>query len=189
LVVVGFSLGGNQVLKMVGEWGKDAVNVRRVMAVAPPIDLLACARNIARPSRFAYNRWLVRTLVREARRRAKWVPALAAIDWSRPPKKLFEFDDRVTAPVNGFSGAEHYYAESSSAQWLDKIRCPTFILADRNDPVVPASVFAHLPASDYVSLHMTRCGGHVGYVGRKSTDPDRYWLEWRVVDFVLGPQA
>jgi predicted alpha/beta-fold hydrolase len=189
LVVVGFSLGANQVLKMLGEWGNSAPScLLRAMAVAPPIDLLACAKNIARPSRFAYNRWFVRSLVRDARRRAAWVPALADIDWTRPPKTLYEFDDRVTAPVNGFSGAEHYYTCSSSSTWLQKIQRPTLILAARDDPIVPGTIFQNLVLGDQVALHMTKHGGHVGYIGRRGLDPDRNWLEWRVVECVIGLQ-
>jgi predicted alpha/beta-fold hydrolase len=190
LVVVGFSLGANQVLKLLGEWGDSAPpRLSRAMAVAPPIDLLACARNISRPSRFVYNWWFVRALVRDARRRAAWVPALANIDWTRPPRKLYEFDDRITAPVNGFSGAEHYYARSSSLASLQRIRRPTLILAARDDPLVPAQIFQQRILSDQVVLHMTEQGGHVGYIGRRNSDPDRYWLDWRVVEFILGRGA
>ena len=187
LVVIGFSLGANQVLKLLGEWGScPPPCFLRALAVAPPIDLLACARNIERPSRFIYNRWFVRTLVRDARRRSAWVPALADIDWTRPPKRLYEFDDRVTAPVNGFSGAEHYYACSSSSASLQQIRCPALILAAQDDPIVPAEIFQNPVLSDQVELHITRRGGHVGYIGRRSSDPDRKWLEWRVIEFVVG---
>jgi predicted alpha/beta-fold hydrolase len=71
---------------------------------------------------------------------------------------------------------------------LSAIRCPTFILAAKDDPIVPASVFENVTASDEVVVHMTRYGGHVGYLGRRSSDPDRNWLEWRVLDFVLGTE-
>jgi predicted alpha/beta-fold hydrolase len=189
LVVVGFSLGANQVLKMLGEWTNSAPSrLLRAMAIAPPIDPLACAQNIAKPSRLAYNRWFVRSLVRDARRRAAWVPALADIDWTRPPRSLYEFDDRVTAPLNGFAGAEHYYASSGSSTRLQKICRPTLILASQDDPIVPATIFQNLVLSDQVALHVTRHGGHVGYIGRRESDPDRNWLEWRVVEFVIGPR-
>ena len=113
--------------------------------------------------------------------------ALADIDWTRPPRKLRDFDDQVTAPLNGFSGAEHYYACSSSSAWLGKIRRPTLILAAQDDPIVPSAIFQNLVLSDQVALNMTRHGGHVGYIGRRRSDPDQNWLEWRVVEFVIGP--
>jgi predicted alpha/beta-fold hydrolase len=186
VVVVGFSLGANQLLKLLGEWGsRPPPHLLRAMAVAPPIDLSACARSIERPSRFAYRRWFLRALIRDARRRSVWVPALADIDWTQPPRRLYDFDDRVTAPVNGFTGADHYYACSSSSASLQKIRCPTLIVAAQDDPLVPAEIFESPVLSDHVVLHVTRHGGHLGYIGRRNSDPDRNWLDWRVVEFVL----
>ncbi len=185
LVVVGFSLGANQVLKMLGEWGDDAPPwLLRAMAVAPPIDLAACARNIGRHSRRMYNRWFVRTLVRDARQRAAYSADLASIDWSRPPESLYQFDNQVTAPVNGFTGADQYYASSSAAPLLGNIQRPTLILAAQDDPIVPAAIFQHASTGPQVLVHMTKHGGHTGYFGRRSADPDRNWLEWRVVEFV-----
>jgi predicted alpha/beta-fold hydrolase len=186
LVVVGFSLGANQVLKMLGEWGDDPPpRLLRAMAVAPPIDLAACARNIERHSRRMYNRWFVRMLVRDARQRSAYSADLAAIDWSRPPESLYQFDNQVTAPVNGFTDADQYYARSSAAPLLGSIRRPTLILAAQDDPIVPAAIFQNVSTGPHVLVHMTKHGGHAGYVGRRSADPDRYWLEWRVVDFVV----
>jgi predicted alpha/beta-fold hydrolase len=189
IVLSGFSLGANQVLKLLGEWGKGAPSsLLRALAIAPPIDLQTCSRNLARLSRYPYNRWFVRSLVRDARRRAAWVPALDALDWQRPPRSLYEFDDLVTAPINDFSGADQYYAHSSSLPWLEQIRRPTMILAAQDDPIVPATIFHDLNASNRVALHMTKRGGHLGYIGRRGPDPDRNWLEWRVVEFVMGPR-
>jgi predicted alpha/beta-fold hydrolase len=94
LTVVGFSLGGNQVLKLLGEWGSETpAYVVRAMAVAPPIDLKACTRNIERTSRFVYNWSFVKSLVRDIRRRRGSLP----VELSPPPRTVFEFDDRVTA--------------------------------------------------------------------------------------------
>lgn len=187
LVIVGFSLGGNLVLKLLGEWGGTAPpQVLRAMAVAPPIDLLTCSRNMDRQRMKLYNRWFVRSLVHQTHLRRELVPELSQLNWANPPRTLFEFDDRVTAPLSGFSGAPDYYMRSSSIGQLVEIRVPTLILAAADDPIIPVQMFDSLPSSPTTLLHITRHGGHVGFYGRSGADPDRFWLDWRVVDFVTA---
>jgi predicted alpha/beta-fold hydrolase len=187
LVVAGFSLGGNIVLKMLGELGATGTrHLVRAMAVAPPIDMLACSQNIERRSMFLYNRWFVRNLLRETELRREFNRELSQIDLSRLPRTLFEFDDRVTAPLSGFSGAREYYARSSSAPLLRQIGIPTLVLTAADDPIVPAKMFTAAERSPQVALHVTRRGGHVAYFGRSRTDPDHFWLDWRVVEFVTA---
>lgn len=185
LVVVGFSLGGNLVLKALGEWGTNAPShVIRAMAVAPPIDLLACSQNMERRRRALYNRWFVRSLVQQTYQRRDIVPELSQMDWSRPPRTLFEFDDRVTAPLSGFANAHEYYERSSAVSLLGAIHTPTVIIAAADDPIVPVHIFEQARNSQYLMVHISRHGGHVGFFGRAGADPDRYWLDWRVADFV-----
>jgi predicted alpha/beta-fold hydrolase len=187
LVLVGFSLGANLVLKLLGEWSDNVPPcVARAMAVAPPIDLHACARNIERARHTLYNRWFVRALMRDVARRREFVPSLRELDLARPPRKLREFDDRITAPLSGFAGAREYYTRSSSRRVLHRIRVPTLILAARDDPIVPCGAFDSLPHSPHLTVHITRHGGHLGFFARKGTDADRRWMDWRVVDFVTA---
>jgi uncharacterized protein len=185
LALIGFSLGANLLLKMLGEWGTSPLAVPvRALAVAPPIDLQACSDNIQRWQRLLYNRFFVRALLRQTRERKTHDSQLAALSLEPPPRTLFQFDDRVTAPLSGFAGAAEYYARSSAAALLQHIRLPTTLLVSADDPVVPAAMFSQVADSDYVRLHTTRRGGHVGYIGRSGVDADRYWLDWRVVEFV-----
>ena len=187
VAVVGFSLGGNQVLKMLGEWGAEAPDqVLRAMAVAPPIDLLECSRNIERPSCFFYNRWFLRWLIQNTRHRNNVVQDGAPADLSPAPTTLFEFDERVTAPLSGFRGAADYYAQTSSAAVLENIHTPTSILAAADDPIVPGKIFRSIPASPRLSLLMPRHGGHVAFLSGANGDSDGYWLDWRVVQFVTA---
>ncbi len=186
IVLAGFSLGANIVLKFLAEYREETRrHIVRALAVAPPIDLMACALHLEQWPRWAYNRWFVRALMRELRRRRATLPETLAFDWARPPRSLREFDDRVTAPWSGFRDVEDYYSRSSAKPLLAGLETPTTILAAEDDPVVPAAIFDHVALPPQVTVHRTAHGGHVGYFGVPGRDPDGYWLDWRVVDFVL----
>jgi uncharacterized protein len=188
LVLIGFSLGGNIVLKLLGEWNSLARGlVDRALAVAPPVDLAACARNIQRPAMYLYNRWFVRLLLDAARRRASIDPAVAERLQGLPPRTLYEFDDRVTAPLSGFSGAEEYYARCSAAPRVPEISVPSLILSAADDPLIPPSILSPLSSHPPLSLQLTRHGGHVGFFSRPDGAGDPYWLDRRVLQFVLHP--
>jgi len=184
IAIAGVSLGGNILLKWLGEVGVAAhPQVDRALAVAPPIDLLACCQLIQRLRSRLYDRAFVRTLMRQvAERREHWT-SLATLDLRQPPRSLFEFDNRVTAPLSGFRDAEHYYAMASAASRLATIAVPTLILAAADDPLVPPGMLESAPRSEFVTLRITAHGGHVGYIGRRGVDPDRHWLDWRIVDW------
>jgi uncharacterized protein len=189
LTLVGFSLGGNIVLKLLGELGDQAAPlIDRAMAVAPPVDLAECARNIQRPGMYLYNRWFVRSLLDTARRRALFDPDVDARLRGAPPRTLYEFDDRVTAPLSGFSGADEYYAKCSSAPHLGKIAIPSLILSAADDPLIPPTIFQQVALPTPVFLHITRYGGHVGFFGRPEADRDEFWLDQRVMEFVIRPE-
>jgi hypothetical protein len=101
------------------------------------------------------------------------------------PRRLREFDDLYTAPLSGFSGVREYYSRASSAPYLASIRVPTLIITAEDDPVVPVSMFERHPVSSATTLHVTHYGGHLGYVGVAGVDPDRRWLDWRIVEWVM----
>ncbi|MBW3598222.1 MAG: alpha/beta fold hydrolase [Planctomycetes bacterium] len=187
IVVVGFSLGGNMVLKMAGEMGASApVPLQAVIAAAPPIDLAATCRNLACGWNALYDRAFVRALTRHVRERRRLLPDAPHVEFSRPPRGVYEFDDLVTAPLSGFAGADDYYTRASSGPLLKDIRTPTLILAAADDPLVPAAIFDAWPRSPAVELHLTDHGGHLGYIGVSGVDPDRRWLEWRLVEQIEG---
>jgi uncharacterized protein len=183
LFVVGFSLGGNMVLKMAGEMGPSAPErLEGVIAVAPPIDLAATCRNLACGWNSLYDRAFVRGLMRHLRTRRRLLPEARHIELPRPPRGIYEFDELVTAPLSGFTGADDYYARSSSGLFLERIHTPTLIIAAADDPLVPAMLFDDCPRSAAVEVHITEHGGHVGYLGAGGGDPDRRWLDWRLVE-------
>lgn len=185
LRLVGFSLGGNLLLKTLGEWNQQApAEVTGALAVAAPIDLIACSRNIERPQMFLYNRFFVRTLMREIARRRSFIPELAELDLRRPPRTLYQFDDRVTAPLSGFRDAAEYYAKCSSARLLSAIEVPTTIVAAADDPIVPVRVFREVARGKAVGLELVPGGGHMGFFARRRTPQcDGYWLDQRVLAF------
>lgn len=184
LGLTGVSLGGNVLLKWLGEAGESAhPQVDRALAVSPPIDLMHCCQLIQRPKSRLYDRAFVRDLMKLVERRRPHWPELAQVDLRRAPRSLLEFDNRVTAPLSGFRDAEHYYTTASAGPKLATIAVPTLILTAADDPLVPAEIFAAAPRSEFVKLHVTQHGGHIGFIGRSGVDADRRWLDWRFVDW------
>ena len=185
IAAVGFSLGGNLLLKLLGEVGnRFPVGLDSALAIAPPIDLTFCSRNIERRERSFYNQAFIRSLMRQVRLRRRLVPAIAKIPLHPRPRTQFEFDDRFTAPLSGFASAEEYYARSSATPLLPHIQLPTRIITAADDPLVPCEIFDAVRLSPTTQLVVTKHGGHLGYIGGASGDPDRRWLDWLVIDWV-----
>jgi len=185
--LVGFSLGANITLKLLGELGdRPCGNLDSAMAVCPPTDLAACSRQISRLSNRPYDRYFVRLLCQQLAHPASGLgEAAGAILSRRRPGTLWDFDNEFTAVVCGFSDADNYYRLASSAPWIPKIRIPTLILASRDDPMIPSGALESVHAPAAVRIHLSERGGHLGFVGRAGVDPDRRWMDWRVVDWVL----
>lgn len=185
LAVVGFSLGGNITLKMLGE-GKEELpaNLDRAAAVCPPTDLLACVTALSQGVNRWYDRYFARLLVEQVAVRRRLVPDLHATDFNATPRGVWEFDAAFTAPVGGFGTAENYYRTCSSAQFIPNIRLPTLILAAADDPLVPPEGLESVPVPSAVTRHIAPSGGHLGFIGRRNGDPDRRWMDWRVVEWV-----
>jgi predicted alpha/beta-fold hydrolase len=178
----GISLGGNALLKYLGEQGEDAA-VLKAVAISAPLDLAAAGRSLdAGVSREIYTRMFLRTLKKKTF--AKIGRKMISVDSRRirNARTFWEFDDAVTAPLHGFLGADDYWARSSSGPWLRRIRVPTLVLNARNDPFMPQAALDALgaaPAS--VVLEFPQSGGHAGFPGRNR------WLARRVLEFLSAP--
>jgi uncharacterized protein len=188
IALLGFSLGGNIVLKLLGEAPERVpAAVARAAAVNPPIDLAEAVLSLSRWSLRPYDRYFVRLLLRRLRDRQRLRADVPMPPFRRPPQGLFDFDDQYTAPASGFRDARDYYERCSSEQYLSNIRVPTLLLASRDDPLIPIAMFerqtTRLPPS--VRLHIAEGGGHLGYVARRDNDPDARWLDWRMVEWTL----
>lgn len=184
VTAVGFSMSGNILLKLAGEVGDDPpANLDSCLAVCPPVDLQACSQNMARGLNRLYGRKFTSELVRNMRRRQ---PETSAQSLRPAPRTLWDFDDRVTAPLSGFADAQEYYARASSRPLFPRIQLPTLIITAADDPLIPVSIFREAPTSSSTAVWITEHGGHVGYVGIEGVDPDRYWLDWRIVEWITA---
>jgi uncharacterized protein len=186
LNVVGVSLGGNALLKWLGERGGGAAAlVRRAAAVSAPLDLAAASRALDRGfNRAVYTRRFLWPLRLKSLAKLESFPGLYQAEQVRAARTFREFDDCVTAPLHGFSGADDYWRRSSSAQWLGHVRVPTLVLNARNDPFLPAGDLerAARGAADSVVLEFPRTGGHAGFL--VGPFPGRHiWLPQRLFQF------
>jgi predicted alpha/beta-fold hydrolase len=185
LALVGFSLGGNLVLKLLGEAAAEPLPpVDRGIAVCPPVDLDLCCRALAHGLARWYDRHFVSLLLRQVARRTRQCGNGHGSPFQRRPRTLYEFDERYTAPVSGFASAAHYYRESSAAAYIERIVVPTRVLIAADDPVVPRESYESAAWPAAVQRIETRHGGHLGFIGRRGVDPDRCWMDWRVVEWV-----
>jgi uncharacterized protein len=181
----GVSLGGNVLLKWLGEQGPRAMPLlRRAAAVSAPIDLAASGYALGRGlNRALYARHFLVTLKPKAI--AKIARHGLALDAARiaRARSLHEYDDLVTAPLHGFRDADDYWARASSAPWLEHIRVPTLLVNAYNDPFLPLAALqaATRSASRNVVLEFPQTGGHAAFPGRG------HWLAHRLLEFFAAP--
>jgi hypothetical protein len=177
---VGYSLGGNVLLKWLGENGADAP-LGTAVAVSVPFDLGEAANRMAQGASRLYQWQLVGSLCRSYRRKFARMPSPLTVDLRRL-RTFRQFDDAVTAPLHGFAGVDDYYGRSSSRPFLARIRVPTLLLHSRDDPFM----WPHTPPtsgqlSPSVRLELSEHGGHVGFVNGPCPWRPRWWLEERIV--------
>ena len=181
ITLIGFSLGGNIVLKYAGEAADTApANLAGVVAVAPPIDLLACSALIAHQP--MYDAFYVHNLVKQATRQRKYFPDMPKLAF--PARMILrEFDDMFTAPNWGFRDSQEYYRESSSFPLIDAIRIPAFVLTARDDPFIAVEPFEKITPRPGVEVHIADKGGHMGFLGVEFLLGVR-WAERKMVDWL-----
>lgn len=189
IFAAGFSMGGNLVLKMAGDFGDSAPEqFRGIVAINPALDLASCADALAAPRNFIYNRHFVRRLKRSMRYKAALFPDIYVTDGTarnlRRVRSVREFDEKITAPFCGFGGADDYYARSSAMRVIAAIRRPTLILTAQDDPFVPFSSFeiAAIRENPNVRLVAPRHGGHCSFISQED-GLERFWAEARLVEF------
>jgi uncharacterized protein len=186
LAAAGFSLGGNMLLKYLGERAEAARGVlRAAVTVSVPFDLRAGAENLERGMGRVYTRYFMRKLLRKTRLKRELLAASCDMPRVQRARTLREFDDLLTAPLHGFRDAEEYYASSSSAGYLPRIRVPTLLLHAVDDPFLPPAAIPHRAIRDNPALteRFTRSGGHVGFVAGSPLTP-LFWAEREAADFL-----
>lgn len=186
LLLLGFSLGGNIVLRLAGEAARQPVTgLAGVVAVAPPIDLVRCSKLITRQP--FYDRFYVRQLIAQVREHAQHFPDLPEVRFP-PRSSLRDFDEVYTAPRWGYASALDYYGRASAQPLIADIQLPCLILTARDDPFVALAPFLELKPSKAVTLEIAAHGGHLGFLGWDGAGGLR-WAETRVVAWALQQAA
>lgn len=184
--VVGFSMSGNMVLKLAGDYGRDfPPALAGVAAVSPSVDIGACADAVGRRANVVYRLSFMRSLRRRVRSKHRLHPELFDTRGLWRVRNIRQFDERYTAPHGGYAGAADYYERASSLRVIPRIEVPTLIIHSADDPLIPAAPFLDpsTAANPNVLLVVTRGGGHVGFIAAASEREDRRWAENRVVEF------
>ncbi len=180
---IGFSLGGNVLLKWLGEQVGDSC-LKAAVAVSVPFQLNDCALRLEKGLSRIYQGYLIGHLKRSYRRKFRSMPSPLAIDLEQV-KTFRDFDHNITAPLHGFDGVDHYYSASSSKQFLKRIQVPTLLIQAMDDPfMLPETIPTPDELSGHIRLELTRQGGHVGFVTGSSPWQTAYWLDRRLPTYL-----
>jgi len=190
IVAFGASLGGNVLLKWLGENASHPV-IRAASTISVPYDLGADARHLESRLGGLYVSSFLRSLKRKSLDKvAQFALAAERIDVPSlvASNSFYTFDDAATAPLHGFAGADDYYARCSSIGFVDRITIPTLCLSSHDDPFLPQSVLETMASRvpPNVQLRLTPLGGHVGFVSGRSPWECRYWAEELIVDWLAS---
>ncbi len=188
IYLVGFSLGGNVVLKLAGELGDQARGlVTAVCAISTPIDLKACSMALGRPGNFLYERRFLSRLRERIRLRHQQAPEIYSLEPLKKIRTIYDFDDLYTGPLFGFGNADNYYTTQSANRFIDKIRIPALLVQAKDDPLIPFAVYDH-PAfreNPCLTLLAVEHGGHLGFLARRRP---RFWLDGLVTGWIEEKQ-
>lgn len=184
---VGFSLGGNLVLKLAGEYADDApAEILGACVISPSVDLRASTDLIMARRNWLYHKNFVQSLKQRIRTKHKLFPALYDLEILSEIKTIRDFDERFTSLANGFADADDYYYRSSSTRVVSQIRIPTLIIHAVDDPFIPYPPMLE-PAftqNPFLLVIATERGGHVAFIASQTNgDPDRFWAENRALEF------
>jgi predicted alpha/beta-fold hydrolase len=182
--LVGFSLGGNVVLKLAGELGESAsALLRGVCAVSTPLDLAACAGRMAEPE----NRLYQRRFVKKMRARLLATGRYSERDFAGL-NSVTEIDDHITAPSFGLGSAANYYRTQSALRYVAGIRVPALLIQAKDDTFIPFETFQQeaLRSNPLIELLATEYGGHLGFLGRA---PNRFWVDRAIMGWILSRNA
>ncbi len=185
---VGYSMGGNLVTKMAGEYGHAVPRaLRGVCTVCPAIDLAASADALEKRENYFYQRWFVKGLMARYARKVKLFPQIYSLRGFRKICTVREFDDSITAPCFGYRDAEEYYEAAGARKVVARVRVPMLMITAQDDPFVPyesflAALVEENPAIQFVA---PKHGGHCGFISRYA-GAARFWAEARVIDFCEG---
>jgi len=181
----GYSMGGNLVTKMAGEFGCSAPRqLRGVCAVCPALDLASCADELERWDNYFYRARFVRGLLNRYQRKAELFPQRYSKNGFGSIRTVREFDDAITAPQFGFKDAQEYYESAGAKRVVAQIRAPYLLITAQDDPFVPYEAIRASGAerNPMIRFVAPEHGGHCGFVSRHSGQR-RFWAEERIVEF------
>ncbi len=187
LAAIGFSLGGNMLLKLQAELA-EASPFKAVVSVCPPMLLNACAKRLNKGFSRIYQWHLIGHLKRKLLVKAEQhnYAELINLDFKKLKKlnSFWQFDDQVTAPLHGFNGVNDYYDQSSARQYLTDIKNPSLILLALDDPFMTRDIIPEVSElSLNIQLELSQHGGHVGFISGSILKPE-FWLEKRIPEYL-----
>jgi hypothetical protein len=187
LALAGFSMGGNLVLKLAGEWSSQGPpHFRAVAAVCPAVDLAASADALHLPANRLYEFYFLWKLRQRLLTKARLFPGKFDPARARGVKSLRDFDDQVTAYYSGFAGASDYYSRAAASNVVDRIAVPALIVHAANDPFIRIlpETRQKLRANPNITFHETEGGGHCAFLADAVDGGDGRWAENRVLEFL-----
>ena len=187
LLAIGFSLGGNVLLKLQAEYG-DLSPLSACVSICAPVQLSVCANRMDCGFSRLYQRHLISHLKQKITDKSEYIDYQQLIGMSRKDIKqintFWQFDDQITAPLHGFNGVDDYYEQSSSRQYLKQITTPTLMLHALDDPFMTPEVLPDKSElSSSIELELSQYGGHIGFMSGHIFKPT-YWLEKRITDYL-----
>ena len=185
MAAIGYSLGGNVLLKYLGEY-RDNTLLHSAVAVSVPFDLGNCARKLENGLSRIYQYYLIKKLQHQTLlkfRERNDTPF--DLDKLKRWNTFYQFDNYITAPLHGFKDSNEYYSLNSSKQFLKEIRIPTLIIQARDDPFINREAIPReSDLSEKTILELSEKGGHVGFIQGKSPLKICYWLEQRIPEYL-----
>ena len=191
IALVGFSMGGNLVLKYVGEAGEAApAELRAVVGVSPLMDLAPSSKALHKPANRVYEWKFLRGMLRRFRKKVGLFPQIYSSDGLDKIKSMRDFDQNVVARYGGFADADDYYATVASSRWADRFTVPTLIIHAVDDPFIRMlpSTRETLLANSNVTFIETQYGGHCAFLSPERGS-ERHWAEKTLVSWLLGIAA
>lgn len=183
-IVVGFSFGGNMLLKMAGEWEEEAKKlISKVIAVNPPIDMTASVQLLSNNK--IYERYFMRYLRLDVAYRHNYFHDLPPIEI---PKKmtLLEFEEFYIAPQAGYDSVKDYYHAVSAGRLIPKIRVKAHILFSKDDPIVDCQMIRDIQMPSNIEVMVTEKGGHLGYLGMPGEKGGFHWMDTVLLDWIFS---
>ena len=193
IAVIGYSLGGNVLLKWLGQT-RPSPAIFACVAISVPFQLDICADTLDKGGSIVYRNHMITNLKKSFELKKQFFmdtgnheenKRLQALPDVTPMKSFWHFDDRITAPLFGFDSVHSYYREASSRQYIKSIKTPTLIIQALDDPfITPLALPTEQQLSPFTQLELSSQGGHVGFIGGETVRESAYWLDQRIPAFI-----